>query len=443
MPTVRTTSIALVLMALVGTVAWTQDQQQPVGASEVLDAPSLADPVDAESDASALGNAPTTSTLTERLEALERQRLFEDSVREAQLQLVESNQSFVGILLAVVGVIVGLFALAVTISGIIFALRVEKNALAIVRTEISDRKIEIDAAAIEIAAAATELQSMRQNAESHAKIIEEAAIKASNEFIDEGTTEQEKKEITIAEGKLLKKSLSDLSIDELKIRIGAASSRSDNVRAYQLAVYLELQYPDDEPANSFALFAQAVALTRQNQYNHAAEIYEHLINKHSNSEIEDVQTTVARAHVNLGAALAMLGNLQGAITIADELASRVNIDAIEDHQEALAKALFNKANHLTALDRIPESVAVIDTIVNRFGQSKSPHIRGQVERSLFNKACFLARLNNVAETIGALRDWAALADHFDCQAVKNDEDFDTVRNTQEFKNLMTEFECGE
>ncbi len=152
--------------------------------------------------------------------------------------------------------------------------------------------------------------------------------------------------------------------------------------------------------------------------------------------------SIAFALVQKAYALGQLARHEHAIAANDEVVARFGSSVATALQEIVAMALANKGASLGALTRHEDAIAANDEVVARFGSSAAPGLQEQVANALFNKACALAMLENVAACIETLTLWGEKRGGIDCDAIRNDDEFDKVRERPAFKAFLAKHGCG-
>jgi tetratricopeptide (TPR) repeat protein len=186
---------------------------------------------------------------------------------------------------------------------------------------------------------------------------------------------------------------------------------------------LELEVPDlggalfcarkaEETAESDLQWAKArnacgVVLGRLGKPDEAADMFEAVAERFSNSMDPDRRYWQARALFNQGVTLGALGRSEEAIAVYDDLLARFGTASEPALREQVAKALFNKGGTLGALGRSEEAIAVYDDLLARFRTASEPALREQVAKALVNKGVRLGALDRSEEAIAVYDDLLA------------------------------------
>jgi tetratricopeptide (TPR) repeat protein len=113
-----------------------------------------------------------------------------------------------------------------------------------------------------------------------------------------------------------------------------------------------------------------------------------------------VQTQVAKAMVNKGFRLGILGRSEEEIGVYDALVRRFGEATELPLRERVATAMFNKGFRLGTLGRSEESIGVYDNVVRRFSEATELPLREQVAKAMVNKGFLLGILGRSEEEIG-------------------------------------------
>lgn len=86
------------------------------------------------------------------------------------------------------------------------------------------------------------------------------------------------------------------------------------------------------------------------------------------------------------------------IAIYDDLLTRFGSATDPALREPVAKALLNKGLRLGVLGRVPEELATLDDLIARFGTATEPALREQVAKAMLNKGFRLGKLRDLQKT---------------------------------------------
>jgi tetratricopeptide (TPR) repeat protein len=110
---------------------------------------------------------------------------------------------------------------------------------------------------------------------------------------------------------------------------------------------------------------------------------------------------VAKALINKGVELGLLGRREEAIAACDDLLARFGTATELPMREEVAKALFNKGVELGLLRRSEEAIAAYDDLLARFGTATELPMREPISCALINKGAELGLLDRFEESIAA------------------------------------------
>ena len=131
----------------------------------------------------------------------------------------------------------------------------------------------------------------------------------------------------------------------------------------------------------------------------AVATYDEVVRRFGASDEPALREQVARALFNKGFRLGVLGRTEEAVATYDEVVRRFGASDEPALREGVARALVNKGVDLGALGRTEEAVATYDEVVRRFGASDEPALRKQVARALVNKGVDLGALGRTEEAV--------------------------------------------
>ena len=124
---------------------------------------------------------------------------------------------------------------------------------------------------------------------------------------------------------------------------------------------------------------------------------------------------LARALVNKGYRLAVLGQSEQMIAVYDDVVARFGTATEPALREQVARALVNKGYTLAVLGQSEQAIAVYDDVVVRFGAATEPDQRGCVALSFQRKARLLREVERFDASKSAYRDaikWDAAVPQF-------------------------------
>ena len=132
------------------------------------------------------------------------------------------------------------------------------------------------------------------------------------------------------------------------------------------------------------IFIKALAYSEMGNSEMAIAIYSEVVERFSNDNTLNVQSTVVRALLNKGYQQGLLGEVEVEIEIYDEIVERFgNNDALVI-QRPVAMALDNKSNREARFGKNEAAIATSGEIINRFGASDEPMFQVIVAKALFN-----------------------------------------------------------
>ena len=413
---------ALIALCLLGAGAWAQDGLQDSvqdGVVAVQDA--TAQPFAAVQDDGA-ETAGTVEALTARINQFENDRIYREAVREARLELSAESHGDLSIMVGWLGLMIGIFAIAVTIGVALFALRIEKSTMALVDVEIAKERKNIETAAEAV-------QKMAVEAKTHSSIIERASSIAADFMKSDAPTDEERDQITNAAESIANKKINELDKDELSVRIGAVAARANWSRLADLAVYMIEQFDDDD-AQAFALFAKAYAIGKLGRPAEEIAVYDDLIERFGASDAPALLEQVAGAMNNKGVSLGDMDRPDEEIAVYDDLIKRFGASDAPALLEQLATAMFNKGSRLGAMGRPSEEIALYDDLIKRFEVSEAPALLMKVAMAMVNKGVRLAKMGRPDDEIAVYDDLIKLIGESDALALQ-----EPVAKAMNFKGI--------
>ncbi len=143
------------------------------------------------------------------------------------------------------------------------------------------------------------------------------------------------------------------------------------------------------------------------------------------------------AFLNWGNTLSAQAKLKGNTLVADSLFT----EAGRKYAEALRlepdkhEAFYNWGNALFAQAQLKGNTPEADSLLTEAGHKYTEAIRLKPDKhqALFNLSCLSALKGNAEQTIARLQTWAKFAPDASRTKLDNDPDFDSVRDTPEFK----------
>ncbi|MGH7864248.1 MAG: tetratricopeptide repeat protein [Candidatus Binataceae bacterium] len=190
-------------------------------------------------------------------------------------------------------------------------------------------------------------------------------------------SEVDQKKLTEAATAIAAKAIRDLSEDELKVRIGAASASKDWRGTRDLGVALRGLFTGDS-AQAHGLFAEGFALGQLGEPAAAIAAYDEVVRRFGDSAEPALREPVAMALVNKGATQGQRGEPDAAIATYDEVVRRFGDSAEPALREQVAKALVNKGFTQGRSGDPNAAIAAYDEVVRRFGDSAEPALRERV-----------------------------------------------------------------
>lgn len=425
-----------------------------------------------------------------------------ERIVDAREAVESASHSRLEIIAGWIGVVVGLFGVLITGVIIFFSFNTRALAAAEARKEIADEKEKITRAVADASHAVAEATRMVTEAaanleqakakvteiETHrvrvASITREVQETAAAVLAGGKPAAKAVEELKLASDAIESNSLREWSEVDFKIRIGAAATRDDARQALDLAIAMRQLFPEDR-AQAYALFAEGWALGALGKPDEEIATYDDVIARFGDSDDPELREHVARALLNKGITLGDRGEFREAIEVDDDIIARFGESDERALRERVAKALVNKGVLLGKLgepdDEIAvyedvfarfgesdelslrelvakalvykgiilggrggadEEIAVYDDVIARFGDSAELSLLEWVDEALFNRACAFARTGRTGAAIDGLRRWRERAGRFDCQAVADDRDFDSIRADPAFVALLEEMGCA-
>ena len=315
------------------------------------------------------------------------QREYREAVRDAQLELANAALSRLEVFLGAVGILIGTFAIAITVGVAVMALRVEKSALALVAREVATEMEKIKSISDKV----SELHNI---AGEKLEIIRKAAAQAGEFLTEEDVSDAEQSEMAAAAAAIGTKPVRELTVEELRVRIGLAVSQREWGRVIELATFMRFQF-DDEVATSFALTAEAYALGKLDKFHEAVAVYEDVIARFGESDVPTVQEWAVRALVGKGFTLCQMRDLPGGLA----------------------------------------ALKVSERLANGLPPEQKQSLLQMVE---YNLACVHALLLDVDEAIASLYRMIEVGKPLDFEQIAHDGDFDAIRSEPRFVAFLAE-----
>ena len=212
----------------------------------------------------------------------------------------------------------------------------------------------------------------------------------------------------------------------------------DAMAAYDdvIARYGGSDTPALQETVAMAMFNKGGRLGTLNRHEDAMAAYDDVIARYEGSDDPALQEQVAMALVNKGGCLGTLNRHEDAIAAFDDVIARYGGSDTPALQEKVAGALVNRGLNLFTLNRHEDAVAAFDDVIARYGGSDDSALQEKVARAVFNKACSYALTKDVQRCIETLELWAERSGGMDMEAIKNDQDFDGIRNRKAFKAFL-------
>jgi tetratricopeptide (TPR) repeat protein len=400
-------------------------------------APVAASPTPVDTNATAVAATPSADARIAEAEKRAADLDRRNQVLEARSEIEGASHSRLEIIGGWLGAVIGLFGALITVVIVFFAFKTKEIAVLEAKKEIAAERENIARMAADAAVKLVEIEGVRTRVVEISENVEATAAAAMSGAPATPEALAELKQVSEA---IEDKPVRGLTEAEFRVRIGDLAARGENKHVLDLAVAMRQLFTDNN-SQAFALFAEGWALGVLTRGEEAIAAYDDLVARFGNSSEPALRDQVARALVNKGVRLKNLGKPAEAVVIYDDVLSRFG-DAVDPVlREAVARALINKGNSLRLLGKFEDEIAAYDDLLERFGDSAEPTLRERVAKALFYKACASARTGDVAATVDILRRWRDHSRNFDCKAVANDKDFDSIRDHPDFIAFLKEMGC--
>jgi len=360
-----------------------------------------------------------------------------NAILEAKVELSEAARGRLGVILGVLGGVIGMFGALATILVIFVTLRTERAALAIVQKETADVRSTL----AEVQAEAEQILKQLAASKDHAdRLIVETQEAASRLLSGLPLQPFERQTFDEALAEIQNKPISELSADEFRTRIAGAAAAKDWKNLHDLAIVMRAMHKGDSDI-AYALFAEGIALSALGRPEDAISVYADIVKHFGGSGVPALRELASMAQVNKGIALGKSGRPADAIVDFDDVVRRIGDSKMSAPSTPYVTALINKGTALVKLDRPEEAVVVYDNVVQYISDSSTPVRRDQVVMLHFNRACAYARLNNVDEALSAFNAWKTIQGTIDCAKIRNDPDFDPIRDDPAFIAFLRDNGC--
>jgi tetratricopeptide (TPR) repeat protein len=354
---------------------------------------------------------------------------YKADIAEMRADILESQTNWFEILTSSM---IALFGTLITVVVLILAWRLDKTA----RAEIAAAKRDMDAQV-------KEAEQLVEQAKEKVGVID-GHLKSAEELMRGKPFGEPPKD------PLVRKALADLAADAEKKP--KAQRNLDDYRALVIDAFIKQNWSKmesratamaylfedeaDDEAMIFALSQKGYALGQLNRHEDAIAAYDDVITRYGGRNAPALQKVVAMALVNKGAGLNKLNRHEDAMAAYDDVIARYGGSDTPALQEKVAGALVNRGLNLFTLNRHEDAVAAFDDVIARYGGSDDSALQEKVARAVFNKACSYALTKDVQRCIETLELWAERSGGMDMEAIKNDQDFDGIRNRKAFKAFL-------
>jgi tetratricopeptide (TPR) repeat protein len=328
---------------------------------------------------------------------------------------------------------IGLFGVLITVVVLGLAWKLDKTA----RSEIAMAKQDMDAQVKEAGKLVKQAREAVAEIEKHKKTAEEwMRGKRIDELLE---NLEDRKALADLAASAEKKPRNQLSLDDYRALVFDAFSKQNWSQVISWATAMAYVFEDeaDDAAMMFTLSQKAYALGELNRHEDAIAAYDDCIARYGGSEDPYLQEQVANALVHKGFNLVTLNRHEDAIAAYDDVIARYGGSEDPDLQEQVASALFNKGVGLNKLNRHEDAITAYGVVIAQYGGSNDPALQKDVANALFNKACSYALTKDEQRCIETLELWAERRGGMDMEAIKNEPDFDGIRNREAFKAFLT------
>ncbi len=166
-----------------------------------------------------------------------------------------------------------------------------------------------------------------------------------------------------------------------------------------------------------------------------------VIERYGSSVHAGIVAQVAKAMVSKSVALVGLEKIEDSIAASEAVIEKFASSDLAVVEEAVAWAMFYMANCLSALDRVDDAIDAFSSLVSKFGSDVRPLLVDLVGKASYYTASAYARQQDVVACIAALEAWKDKTGSIDCEAMKNDTDFDPIRDDGDFQKFLADNGC--
>ncbi|MEQ8411337.1 MAG: hypothetical protein RIB52_07265 [Erythrobacter sp.] len=354
---------------------------------------------------------------------------YERDIANIRADVLSQQSSWFEILIAAFGILISVIV-------IYFAFRfgnaaVAEAKLAALQATETERQTLLDM----VEEAKTKLKEI----EDHRSAAEALANTPLGEEPKDDENRQSIREIAKA---AIAKPKAERTVDDFRALIVQAVMDKDWPCVLRRARAMEYLFDEADPKDAvFALFYRGVAHSMLEQFHAGLDAYTELVERFGETEDEGTRSAFAAALVNKGITLGQLEKPEDEIAVYDDLVRRFGESEEPALREQVAMALVNKGVALARMKKLDDARLVFEETAIRFEKSDETGVRKQVTDALFNLACVHALKGRVADTIDALKRLAAQQGFLDCDRIKNDPDFDLVRDRATFKRYLVSQGC--
>jgi tetratricopeptide (TPR) repeat protein len=396
-----------------------------------------------ETKAAAIANLNPDTAKIAALEKAVAEARYQKDIAEIKADLLQSQTSWFEILTSAM---IGLFGVFITVVLIYFAFRFDRDARRQLDEGLKESKAQSNAVVAQLKtdskanldAAKAILGDIKKHRDTAKSLL--ADIAPGTAPTDPKTIKDIAALATDAE----QKPGSQRTLDDYRALVIDASVNQEWLKMESTAsvmAYLSEDERNDE-ATAFALFSKAYALGELNRHDAAIATYDDLISRFGTSAAPALQEQVAKALFNKAYVLGEWNRPEEAIKAYDDLIARFGKSETAATQEVVAKALYNKGNALGRLNRAEEAINAYEKLIALFGKSDNPALLVLVAKARFNKACTHSQRKDVQACVDALELWAERRGGMDCEAIRNEAEFDAVRDDETFKAFLTRHGCA-
>ena len=156
-----------------------------------------------------------------------------------------------------------------------------------------------------------------------------------------------------------------------------------------------------------ALVNEGARLGVLGQSEQAIAVYDDVLARFGDATEPALREQVARALVYKGFRLGVLGQSEQEVAVYDDVVARFGAATESALRERVAMALFNKGFRLGVLGQSEQEIAVYDDVVARFGTTIEPTLSEQVARAIVNKGITLGIIGKSDQEIAVYDDVVA------------------------------------